>query len=134
MWSSRLDGRWRGLPVSRDVRRGPEVLVADAVLLPPSPAQLLEHVELGYATTVHRTQGLTVDTAHAVIEPDTATRELLYVAMTRAAVANHVHVGVEEDRDPEHGHHRINIRRHELGDDHGRGHCHSIDRGYGIGL
>jgi hypothetical protein len=73
-----------------------------AIVLPAG--YVADHVELGYATTVHRAQGLTVDTAHAVIDPDTATRELLYVAMTRGAVANHVYVGVEEDRDPEHGH------------------------------
>ncbi|WP_412749613.1 MobF family relaxase [Krasilnikovia sp. M28-CT-15] len=41
------------------------------------------HVELGYATTVHRAQGATVDTAHALITAD-MTRETLYVAATRA--------------------------------------------------
>ncbi|WP_306211065.1 MobF family relaxase [Actinoplanes sp. RD1] len=41
------------------------------------------HVELGYATTVHRAQGATVDTAHALITED-MTRETLYVAATRA--------------------------------------------------
>jgi DNA primase catalytic core len=48
-------------------------------------------VELGYALTAHRAQGITVDEAHLVI-PDGAhmTRELVYVAMTRARGANHV--------------------------------------------
>jgi conjugative relaxase-like TrwC/TraI family protein len=41
------------------------------------------HVELHYATTVHRSQGATVDTAHALITDD-MTRETLYVAATRA--------------------------------------------------
>ncbi|GGJ75560.1 hypothetical protein GCM10010123_01940 [Pilimelia anulata] len=41
------------------------------------------HVELMYATTVHRAQGDTVDTTHALITDDVA-RENLYVAATRA--------------------------------------------------
>ena len=57
------------------------------------PAAYVEaNVELGYATTVHRAQGMTVDTAHTFIDPTTATRERLYVAMTRGATANHVYV------------------------------------------
>lgn len=41
------------------------------------------HVELLYATTTHRAQGATVDTAHALVTDD-MTRENLYVAATRA--------------------------------------------------
>ncbi|GAA2522643.1 MobF family relaxase [Pilimelia columellifera] len=40
------------------------------------------HVELMYATTVHRAQGDTVDTTHALITDDVS-RENLYVAATR---------------------------------------------------
>jgi hypothetical protein len=54
-------------------------------------AYVAEHVELAYATTVHRVQGATVDTAHALIEP-TLSRELLYVAVTRGWQANHLYV------------------------------------------
>jgi hypothetical protein len=50
-----------------------------------------EHVELGYATTVHRAQGATVDTAHLVAGAG-MTRQSLYVAMTRGREANHVYV------------------------------------------
>jgi conjugative relaxase-like TrwC/TraI family protein len=46
-----------------------------------------EHVELGYATTVHRAQGATVDTAHAIVT-SSMTREALYVAMTRGRHTN----------------------------------------------
>ena len=45
-------------------------------------AYVAEHLELGYASTVHRAQGRTVDTAHAIVQPG-MTREALYVAMTR---------------------------------------------------
>ncbi|WP_188699716.1 MobF family relaxase [Microbacterium nanhaiense] len=56
------------------------------------PAQYVaEHVELGYAVTAHRAQGLTVDTAHALVEP-TSTRENLYVAMTRGRESNRAYV------------------------------------------
>ncbi|WP_263120721.1 MobF family relaxase [Cellulomonas sp. RIT-PI-Y] len=59
------------------------------ITLPAS--YLRRHGELGYALTAHRAQGITVDEAHLVI-PDGAhmTRELVYVAMTRARGANHV--------------------------------------------
>ena len=52
------------------------------------PASYVDaHVELGYATTVHRAQGATVDTAHAIVGPG-MTRETLYVAMTRGRQSN----------------------------------------------
>ena len=46
-----------------------------------------EHLTLGYATTVHSAQGVTADTAHAVLGENT-TRAMLYVAMTRGRDAN----------------------------------------------
>jgi hypothetical protein len=50
-----------------------------------------DHVELGYATTIHRAQGITTDETHLVVGPDT-TREALYVGMSRGRAANHVYV------------------------------------------
>ncbi|KRE65670.1 hypothetical protein ASG92_16960 [Arthrobacter sp. Soil736] len=50
-------------------------------------------VELGYATTAHRSQGITVDTGHTVVTPGRLTRELLYVSMTRGRVGNYAYVG-----------------------------------------
>ncbi|WP_025274161.1 MobF family relaxase [Haloglycomyces albus] len=49
-----------------------------------------DHVELAYAATVHRTQGSTVDTAHALLTPD-MTRDHLYVAATRATDTTHLY-------------------------------------------
>lgn len=51
-----------------------------------------EDLELGYASTVHRAQGATVDTAHALVDPEWESRELLYVALTRGRHANHAYV------------------------------------------
>jgi DNA primase catalytic core len=49
------------------------------------------HVDLGYATTIHGAQGLTVDTAHAVLAGD-EDRSLIYVALTRGRQSNHAYV------------------------------------------
>jgi hypothetical protein len=49
-----------------------------------------DKLALGYATTVHRSQGATFDTAH--LFADGGGRELGYVAMSRARHSAHVHV------------------------------------------
>ena len=56
---------------------------------------------LGYAITAHRAQGVTVDTAHVLVEP-TSTRENFYVAMTRGKHTNRAYVIL--DRPDEHAH------------------------------
>ena len=61
-----------------------------ALVLPASYVR--DEVELGYASTVHRAQGMTVDTAHALIDPDKAARELFYVALTRGRLRNEAYV------------------------------------------
>lgn len=73
----------------------------ESVALPPH--YVASHVELAYASTVHRAQGRTVDTAHAFISPAT-TREVLYVALTRGSTSNHVYVDASYDPDPDTGH------------------------------
>ncbi|NNN08359.1 MAG: relaxase domain-containing protein [Acidimicrobiaceae bacterium] len=72
-----------------------------SVVLPA--AYVHENVELAYATTVHRAQGRTVDTAHAFVSP-TTTREVLYVAVTRGSNSNHLYVDTNYDPDPSTGH------------------------------
>jgi conjugative relaxase-like TrwC/TraI family protein len=64
-------------------------------------AYVREHVELGYATTAHRAQGQTVDTAHAIVTGPGMTREALYVAATRAREANHLYVRIGDSLDVE---------------------------------
>lgn len=53
------------------------------------------HVDLGYAVTAHRAEGLTVDTAHVLVTART-TREHLYVAMTRGREANTAYVALDQ--------------------------------------
>jgi conjugative relaxase-like TrwC/TraI family protein len=62
-----------------------------------------QHVELSYASTAHRAQGRTVDTAHAMVCP-TTTREVLYVSATRGKEANCLYVDTHYDPDPQTSH------------------------------
>lgn len=57
-----------------------------------SPLYLGTSAELGYATTAHRSQGITVDTSHIVLTQGCLTRELFYVGMTRGRNSNTAYV------------------------------------------
>lgn len=70
-----------------------------AIVLPAM--YVAEHVDLGYAVSAHRAQGITVDTAH-VVGADRATRENLYVSMTRGRESNIAYVAVDAT-DESHG-------------------------------
>ena len=83
-----------------DARRDGSMLVRRAggswgssVLLPAD--YVAEHVELGYAVTSFRAQGLTTGTAHVLVD-STMSRETLYVAMTRGRDANVAYVAVDK--------------------------------------
>lgn len=54
-----------------------------------------DHVDLGYATTAYRAQGVTVDTSHVVVSASAMTRETLYVALTRGRCGNTAYVVTE---------------------------------------
>jgi conjugative relaxase-like TrwC/TraI family protein len=53
------------------------------------------YVELGYAVTSHRAQGITTDTAHVVVS-SSMTRENLYVAITRGRDSNTAYVAIDQ--------------------------------------
>lgn len=53
-----------------------------------------EHLELGYAVTSHRAQGITVDASHVLADAGT-TRENFYVAMTRGSDANRAYLATD---------------------------------------
>ena len=55
-----------------------------------------EHVELGYASTIHTAQGISVDTTHGVLSGGES-RQLLYTMMTRGREANHAYLAVVSD-------------------------------------
>ncbi|MFO6453037.1 MULTISPECIES: MobF family relaxase [unclassified Aeromicrobium] len=88
--------RWRVLAAGRDGSLRVErvgVRLGGSVTLPA--AYVAEHVDLGYAVTAHRAQGVTVDTAHVVVTSST-TCENLYVSMTRGRDANTAYVGLDQ--------------------------------------
>ena len=57
-----------------------------------------DNVQLGYAATVHRAQGSTVDCTRAVIDYH-VDRAGLYVALTRGKIANHIYAVIEHQLD-----------------------------------
>jgi hypothetical protein len=87
--------RWTVCAVHRngslEVRR-PQHRWGSTVVLPA--AYVRQHVELGYAVTSYRAQGITTGTAHVVAAPG-MTRENFYVAMTRGREANTAYVAID---------------------------------------
>lgn len=87
--------RWRIDDVGKDgslvVRR--QNGRAATLVLPA--AYVAEHVDLGYAITAHRAQGLTVDRAHVLVSART-TKENMYVSLTRGRESNHAYVALDQ--------------------------------------
>ncbi|WP_454850039.1 MobF family relaxase [Promicromonospora soli] len=84
--------RWNLVKVRMDgsvVVRRPEAKYGNTIVLPAAYAT--EHLDLGYAVTTHRAQGLTVDTGHLIAGPG-MTRENLYVGLTRGRETNIAYV------------------------------------------
>jgi len=59
-----------------------------------------EHVELGYAATIHRAQGMTVDRCHTLMNA-TLGRSLAYVGLTRGRQDNQVYLATDQAPDPD---------------------------------
>lgn len=88
--------RWTLLDVRTDgavVARRLGATRGCSVVLPA--AYVAEHLELGYAVTSYRAQGVTTDTAHVLVD-SSMTRENLYVAMTRGRDVNRAYVAVDQ--------------------------------------
>lgn len=88
----RNGARWKVVAVRRDGSlrvRNTDRAGSRPITLPAE--YVATHVDLGYAVTAYRAQGITTDTGHTVVEPGT-TRENLYVAMTRGRASNTAYV------------------------------------------
>ena len=90
--------RWRVRKVHRNGSVTVQLLGNDdkpgrTVRLPADYAA--DHLTLGYAATVHAAQGMTVMTCH-LVGASTLTRQLLYVAMTRGRLNNHIYFSTAE--------------------------------------
>ncbi|PRX47744.1 conjugative relaxase-like TrwC/TraI family protein [Prauserella shujinwangii] len=96
--ATRDDG---GLTVAPILGRGPDgEQLGERMELPA--AYVAEHVALGYASTVHAAQGLTVDTSHTIATSQTGA-EALYVGLSRGRENNTAHVvtlAVPADAEP----------------------------------
>ena len=62
---------------------------------------LREHVTLGYAVTVHSAQGVTADTAHAVLA-EGASRAMAYVALSRGRDTNQAYIYTRDNKEVDH--------------------------------
>jgi conjugative relaxase-like TrwC/TraI family protein len=101
-----VDGNRRG-PINREMFRVVDTCDDGSLVVTPAQGSTLErdtrelltlpsdyvaeHVALGYASTVHAAQGLTVDTCHTVVTPATGA-PALYVGMSRGRHGNTAHV------------------------------------------
>lgn len=90
----------RGPTGALTVQRGKPKDEDDGLMVLPD-WYVKKHVALAYATTAHRAQGTTVDTAHAVVTT-ALSREVLYVAMTRGRDTNRAYVALDDpNEDPD---------------------------------
>jgi hypothetical protein len=80
------DGGLRVAPLIRGTR---QPVPRETMVLPANYVR--DWVALGYAATVHSSQGLTVDSSHLVATQNTSVYSL-YVALTRGRTANTAHV------------------------------------------
>jgi DNA primase catalytic core len=62
-------------------------------------AYVQSSTELGYATTVHAAQGVSVDTMHGLATGEES-RQQLYTMLTRGKITNHLYVQTVGDGDP----------------------------------
>jgi conjugative relaxase-like TrwC/TraI family protein len=101
----RNGNRWRVLAVDPKNHRIAAERTTDRARATFEGDYLREHIILGYAATVHSAQGVTADTAHAIVG-ENASRAMLYVAMTRGRATNHAYIYQPFDREADHQHSR----------------------------
>ena len=95
--------RWRVAGVDEKTNRVAAQRLTDNARVVFDNDYLREHVTLGYAVTVHSAQGVTADTAHAVIG-ETAGRALAYVAMSRGRESNDAYIYTHFSGEADHDH------------------------------
>jgi ATP-dependent exoDNAse (exonuclease V) alpha subunit len=99
----RNGNRWRVAAVDQQTNRIAAARLTDRARVVFDNEYLREHVTLGYAVTVHSAQGVTTDTAHAVLA-DSATRPMAYVATSRGRDTNKAYIYTRDDAEADHDH------------------------------
>lgn len=87
VWTVQKINRDGGLKLQHTTHNGTVTLPAEYVS---------EYVQLGYASTINRAQGSTVDTTHAVVDASTD-RAAAYVALSRGRESNKLYVATDEN-------------------------------------
>lgn len=85
---------WTVQQLTKDGLKVKSLRHGGVLTLPPEYAA--KDVELGYAATINRVQGMTVDTSHILVDPTATTREQLYVAATRGRESNRMYAVVDD--------------------------------------
>jgi ATP-dependent exoDNAse (exonuclease V) alpha subunit len=83
--------------VDEDARRIEVALEDGSILRVPFEYAEAGHLTHGYATTIHKTQGTTIDAAIVLVHPSMS-REQLYSAMSRGRLRNEMYVTGDEVR------------------------------------
>ena len=99
----RNGNRWRVAAVDAATNRIAAERLTDRARVVFGGDYLREHITLGYAVTVHSAQGVTADTAHAVIG-EGATRAMAYVAMSRGRDTNQAYIYTRFAAEADHDH------------------------------
>ncbi len=88
---------WRITAIGEDASLSVQRIDGSLTAVLPA-AYAAASVDLGYATTAHRSQGMTVDRSRTITEPGMSRQEL-YVAASRGRQENHLYTVVEDGLD-----------------------------------
>lgn len=110
--------RW----IVRELRKDGSVVAErsdDGAMATLKADYLQESSALGWASTIHSAQGVTADSAHAILDGDVATRSMAYVAMTRGRETNRVYLYERRAGEAAHEHRNLAAAPEETVDDLG---------------
>jgi len=99
----RNGNRWRVAGIDTATNRLAAERLSDGARAVFDGDYLTEHITLGYATTVHAAQGVTVDTCHALLG-EGASWAMAYVAMTRGRHTDHAYLYQKLNHEADHHH------------------------------
>jgi hypothetical protein len=99
----RNGNRWRVAAIDPDTNRLAAERLTDKARAVFDNDYLKEHITLGYAATVHSAQGVTADSAYAILG-EGASRAMAYVAMTRGRHNNEAYLYQKFGQEAAHEH------------------------------
>ena len=108
----RNGNRWRVIGVDASAGRIAAERLIDAARVVFEGDYLREHITLGYATTLHAAQGITVGSSTTAgscftVLSETASRAMAYVGMTRGKDENHAYIYQPSTGEADHEHTRL---------------------------